>query len=226
MSHPVPSARAIFAGMNGTTPIFNERIADYLYDSNNPYEIPNLLLEMQAGHVELPLAAFGSGKRYKDGTVTLHFYVDDYRFNSVWKNPAKIQTSTLRAIVEPNTSLFDTTPIAFGLHQIYKKRWIARFLQERGVYVYADLNVSSKFYDYNRMGIPDGYNAFATRGYSDRLKQLEDELRIAQEISGFDIPNMFVYGGGAKVQDFCCKHSLLYIYDYMTSKKKYGKEVR
>lgn len=212
--------------MNSSDCIFNERIADFLYDSDNSFEIPNLLLSMQAGHVELPLSAFGSGRRYKDGTVTLHFYVDDYRFNSVWKNPAKIQTSTLRAIVEPNTSIFDTTPIAFGLHQIYKKRWISRFLQERGVFVYADLNVSSKFYKYNRLGIPEGYNAFATRGYSNRLNQLMDEMNIAQEISGFDVPNMFVYGGGEKVKEFCYKHSLLYIYDYMTHKNLNGKEIR
>lgn len=204
--------------MNGTTPIFNERIADYLYDSNNPYEIPNLLLEMQAGHVELPLAAFGSGKRYKDGTVTLHFYVDDYRFNSVWKNPAKIQTSTLRAIVEPNTSLFDTTPIAFGLHQIYKKRWIARFLQEHGIAIYADLNVSAKFYEYNCLGIPDGYNAFATRGYRGKLEALKMEHGIAQRISGCDIPNMIVYGGGHEIHEYCMKHSLLYVTDFMTEK--------
>jgi len=41
--------------------------------------------------------------------------------------------------------LFDTTPVAYGLHQIYKKRWISRYWQECGVKVWADLNVAKKF---------------------------------------------------------------------------------
>lgn len=85
-----------------------------------------------------------------------------------------------REMVEPNFSLYDTTPIAYGLQLIYKKRWIARFWQECGAAVYADLNVARKFAEYNRLGIPDGYNAFATRGYADREEYLREEIKIAQ----------------------------------------------
>ena len=73
-----------------------------------------------------------------------HFYVDDYRFDAIWKDPAKVLKSGVKALVEPNCSLYDTTPIAYGLHQIYKKRWIARYFQECGILIYADLNVSIK----------------------------------------------------------------------------------
>ena len=108
---------------------------DCLYESNNEYEIPNLLLEKQAGKLLLPLIAYSSF-RPKSNAQTVHFYVDDYRFNGIWKNPAKILNSRIIAAAEPNTSLFYTTPIAYGLHQIYKKRWIARYWQECGMIVY------------------------------------------------------------------------------------------
>lgn len=70
-------------------------------------------------------------------------------------------TSGVKALVEPNLSVYDTTPIAYGLQQIYKKRWISRYFQECGIKVYADLNVSVKFKEYNKLGLPKGYNAFS-----------------------------------------------------------------
>jgi hypothetical protein len=131
--------------------------------------------------------------------------------------------SGVQALVEPNLSLFDTTPVAYGLQQIYKKRWISRYFQECGIKVYADLNVSRKFQEYNKLGIPEGYNAFFTRGYADRISTLEEEIEIARQISGLDNPNLIVYGGGAKVHEVCAKHNLVYVEQYMQAKKN-GKE--
>jgi len=195
----------------------NTYILDCLYESDNEFEIPNLLIEKQAGKLELPLVEYGSRRRQAKA-ATIHFYVDDYRFENIWKRPHSIFSGCCTAIIEPNTSIAYTTPIAFGIHQIYKKRWIARFWQECGLLVYADLFVSPKFYQYNKMGIPKGYNAFATRGNKDEIDCLEAELEIAQDISGKEIPNLIVYGGGKNVQEFCRKHSLLYIFDLMTER--------
>ena len=72
------------------------------------------------------------------------------------------------------------------------------------------------------MGIPEGYNAFFTRGYADRISHLEEELDIARAISGLDAPNLIIYGGGAKIHEFCAKHNLVYIEQYMQEKKKNG----
>ena len=160
---------------------------------------------------------YGTGRRNKR-VSTLHFYVDDYRFNALWKNPAKIFDNNPAAVVEPNYSLFDTTPLAFGLQFIYQKRWMARYWQENGIRIYVDLNVSSKFFDYNRMGVPNGWNAFATRGALGGLELLKAKFNQARQISGLDSPNLIVYGGGKEVHDFCCLHSLLYVHDYMTEK--------
>ncbi|MBQ7734667.1 MAG: DUF4417 domain-containing protein, partial [Bacteroidales bacterium] len=126
-----------------------EPVKDILFPSDNLYDIPCLRLDRQAGHLELPFVPYGTGRRNKR-VSTLHFYVDDYRFNALWKNPAKIFDINPAAAVECNYSLFDTTPLAFGLQFIYQKRWMARYWQENGIRIYVDLNVSSKFFEYNR----------------------------------------------------------------------------
>jgi len=199
-------------------------LKDVLFESNNEFEIPNLLLDRQAGKLELPFVDYSSARR-RLNVATVHFYVDDYRFDNIWKSPAKILTENISAATEPNTSTSHTMPIAYGLQQIYKKRWIARYWQENGLLIYADLNVSPKFYEYNRMGIPKGYNAFTTRGSYDMLHNLEAELEIAKEISGLQMPNLIVYGGGVTIKKFCMENSLLYVEQYMTERKNHIKWV-
>lgn len=197
---------------------YRSMLTDCLYESNNIYDIPTLKKDMQAHKVILPLAPYGADSRLRKDIGTYHFYVDDYRFEAIWKDPIKILTSGCQAVVEPNLSLFDTTPIAYGLQQIYKKRWIARYFQDCGIKVFADLNVSRKFQEYNRLGIPEGYNAFFTRGYTDRISHLDEELEIAKRISGLDTPNLIIYGGGAKVHEWCAKNNLVYVEQFMANK--------
>lgn len=201
---------------------------DRIYPSDNEFEIPSLLPEYQPkSGLLLPFSGWGITPRLKKGIATYHFYVDDYRFENVWHRPERIIKSGCSEVVEPNFSLFQTTPIAYGLHLIYKKRWIARWLQECGVRVYADLNVAPKFRELNKLGIPEGYNAFATRGNADCTDNLKEEHRIACEISGSDNPNLIVYGGGKAVQSYCRQKGLLFIPDYMTQRREEPwKEVR
>ena len=198
---------------------YRSMFKDVLYESNNIYEIPNLLLEQQAGKLELPLNPWGANSRLRKDVATYHFYVDDYRFEALFKDPVNIILSGCSAIVEPNCSCHDQTPIAWGLQLIYKKRWLSRYLQECGIKVYADLNVSHKFIEYNKMGIPKGYNAFFTRGLDGWLESLKSDLEVAQEISGLERPNLIVYGGGNEIKQFCMDKGLLYVTDFINAKK-------
>ena len=199
--------------------------ADRIYDSDNEYDIPTLRMDRQpAIGLLLPFCAWGTDSRLKKGVQTYHFYVEDYRFAAIWKNPDKPLQCGCAELVEPNLSLFDTTPVAYGLQLIYMKRWIARFWQECGAKVYADLNVSRKFYEYNKLGIPQGYNAFATRGYAGREEYLKQEIGMARQISGMDKPNMMVYGGGDRIREICLQNNVLYVEQFMKDRVKYKKK--
>ena len=114
---------------------YYKMMGDYLYPTDNEFQIPTLLADNQPVHVELPLAPWGAEGRYKKGITTYHFYVDDYRFEQLFKNPILLLQSGCRAIVEPNVSIHDQTPVAIALYQIYRKRYLARYLQECGLQV-------------------------------------------------------------------------------------------
>ena len=199
---------------------YKSMFKDVLYPSDNKYDIPGLLLEQQAGKLELPLSPWGANSRLRKDVTTYHFYVDDYRFEALFKDPIKLLVSGCKAVVEPNCRCHDQTPIAYGIKLIYQKRWLCRYLQECGIKVYADLNVSHKFIEYNKMGIPKGYNAFFTRGLDGWMESLRSDLQVAQEISGMKVPNLIVYGGGDEIQKFCRENGLLYVTDFINAKKK------
>lgn len=196
---------------------------DRLYPSDNEYEIPTLRIDRQPENgLLLPFAPWGANARRKKTIATYHFYVDDYRFQNIWLHPEKLIACGCREVVEPNFTLHLNMPIAYGLQLLYKKRWIARWLQECGIGVWVDLKVSEKYRELNLLGVPDGYNAFATRGYSDNIAGLTAELEIAKRVSGCDHPNMVVYGGGKGAKEFCCKHGLIYSEQFMIAKREEG----
>lgn len=85
---------------------------DVLFPSNNKFEIPTLLKEMEAGRVVLPITPWGANSRLRKDVNTYHFYVDDYRFEKLFKDPTNLINSGVQSIVEPNCSCHDQTPIA------------------------------------------------------------------------------------------------------------------
>ena len=190
-------------------------MGDFIYPSNNEFDIPTLLMDNMPVHLELPVNPWGAEARYKKMMSTYHFYVDDYRFEQLFKDPVSLLMSGCRAIVEPNCSIHDQTPMAYAIWQTYRKRYLCRYLQECGMQIWVDLNVSPHFEEINALGVPEGYNAFCTRGVKGWLNTTERHWEMAKRISGLEKPNMFVYGGGDEVEEWCRAHDLVYIKEYM-----------
>ena len=199
---------------------YQRLLGDYVYPSDNEWGIPVLLKDNMPVHVELPINPWGAEARYKKMMSCYHFYVDDYRFDALFKDPMPLLLSGCKQIVEPNCSIHDNTPAPFALWQIYRKRFLARYLQECGLQVFADLNVSHRFMEFNRLGIPDGYNAFFTRGVTGWENHLDLCLEQAQRISGCDCPNLNVYGGGKDIEEWCHRHQLPYIGEFIGGRPK------
>ena len=200
--------------------LYFKMLGDYVYPSNNEFDIPTLLMDNMPVHLELPLNPWGAEARYKKGITTYHFYVDDYRFEQLFKDPIKLLESGCKAIVEPNCSIHDQTPMAHAIWQTYRKRYLCRYLQECGMQIWVDLNVSPHFEEINALGVPEGYNAFCTRGVTGWLNTTERHLEMAKRISGLDKPNMFVYGGGEEIKEWCKAHDLVYVNEFMNRNRE------
>ena len=76
--------------------------------------------------------------------IMLSFYTWDEYFDGWWDSPARHMSKVLNAkikyAVTPNYSAEDC-PKTISLHQIYKSRWVGRYLQEIGVRVMPDLEI-------------------------------------------------------------------------------------
>ena len=200
--------------------LYFRMLGDFVYPSNNEFDIPTLLTDNMPVHLELPLNPWGAEARYKKGITTYHFYVDDYRFEQLFKDPIKLLESGCRAIVEPNCSIHDQTPMAHAIWQTYRKRYLCRYLQECGMQIWVDLNVSPHFEDINALGVPEGYNAFCTRGVTGWLNTTERHWEMAKRISGLEKPNMFVYGGGDDVAEWCKAHDVVHVKEFINRNRE------
>lgn len=193
-------------------------VPDTIWPSDNDYGIPSLVLERQADAFDLPIETWGAkGRGRKVGTY--HFYTEDYRFEAIWRRPDQLLQAGCVNVVEPNFSVYDQAPVAVAVWQTYRKRWLARYWQSMGLRVFVDLNVARLHDAINLMGVPRGWRAYATRGYTERLQALDDELAIARKHAGTNDVLFLVYGGGGKVQEWTKANGAVWIVEDMDRAK-------
>jgi len=173
-----------------------------IYPSTNDLDIPDLLLDGQADAVLPPVVPWGSIGRKVRMTGTWAFYVDDYKFQGVLRDPGQVPRTGCVAAVELNLTLHDESPAAAVVWETYRKRVAARCWQAAGVRIWVDINVPERYLDRNATGVPRGWRAFATRGYAARLEALRREHAWALERAGPGLV-LLVYGGGKPVQALC-----------------------
>jgi uncharacterized protein DUF4417 len=172
--------------------------------SDNEWGVASLLVEGQATSVVGPVFPWGALARGTRMTGTYHFFVDDYRFSALLRNPKLLADTGCAAAVEPNGTLYDQSPRWAALEATARKRAAARIWQELGIPTFVDLNVPPRFLDVCLLGVPKGWRAFATRGYVARPDDLRAEYAVACEWAGPGREPLFlVVGGGEPIGALC-----------------------
>jgi hypothetical protein len=176
---------------------------------------------MQAQAVVAPVQPWGmgAGARSRQNRGMWHFYTEDYRFDALWADPSPVVNSGCVAIVEPNFSAYLEMPRAVALWSIYRKRWLARWWQLMGLRVFVDLNVAEVHYEDNLLGVPAGWLAWGTRGYSERLHLTEREFEMACERAGTRSIQFLVYGGGKEVKERCQERGWVHVIEQRDAAK-------
>ena len=188
---------------------------DSIWPSDNLFGVPNLDADLQARMIPNPIYAWGSigHTRYMPGCY--HFYVHDHKFEPLWRRPARVTLSGCSTIVEPNFSLTDQTPLWQAMWHIGRKRWLGRFWQAKGLRLLVDLNVEAALNEPvedlggvrpNLLGVPRGWNAYASRAHANHPEALEVEYSVACEWSGSASPLFLVVGGGRRVKSLAREH--------------------
>ena len=193
------------------------RVPDAVWGADNIYGIPMLDLNMQADHLEAPFMGWGTKARKNRMTGTYHFYVDDSRFEQVWHNPINIANSACYAIVEPNFSVYTDMPKAVAIWQMFRKRWITRWLQSIGVRIFVDLNIAHRHDDLRFIGVPEGWKSYCTRAYSERLDETIVEYEQAVKHAGGGTILFVCYGGGKKAEALAREKGWIWYPDQQTN---------
>lgn len=129
-----------------------------LFPANNRYGIPELghtSLEEIPGWLVPYRQRIRANKPLDDGAV--HFFLDDYRFETVWNRPVKalIALAPYQTVLTPDFSLYRDWPLTLQLWNTYRNRWCGRFWQEAGYRVIATVSWSTAVsYEFCFLGVP------------------------------------------------------------------------
>jgi hypothetical protein len=91
--------------------------------------------------------------------AALHFFLDDYRFESVWSKPERAlsRCQAVGAALTPDFSLWRDMPRVMQLWQVYRSRWCGAWLLHHGVTVVPTVSWSTPdTYGFCFAGIPAG----------------------------------------------------------------------
>ena len=86
-----------------------------------------------------------------------HFYYDDYKFISAWREPDKYldRLRQFKAVVSPDFSLYTDFPRALQILSCYRRQWCGAFWQYEGIDVIPDVVWGDKeSFEYCFDGIP------------------------------------------------------------------------
>lgn len=90
----------------------------------------------------------------------VHFFIDDYQFERVWKNPDAYVEKLKQyvCVASPDFSPYGDMPMALQIYNHYKKHWVAAYLQECGVTVIPTIRASTdeRSFDWYLDGEPHG----------------------------------------------------------------------
>ena len=130
-----------------------------IYPSTHPYGIPDLL--PQTTDFPTWLVPFNhrirSEQGYEGGSI--HFFVDDYRFERVWTTPDKAiqRLHEAYSVLTPDFSLYPDWPKTLQIYNIYRSRWLGRYWQELGLKIVPTVTWGdSSSFDFAFTGIPEG----------------------------------------------------------------------
>lgn len=100
------------------------------------FKLP-LIKKQDVSLENVSLIGYDKINQSKQTKSIVHFFLDDYRFESVYKNTDdKVETlKKFKAVLSPDFSMFTEMPLALQMYNCFRNRWTGAYLQEQGVTV-------------------------------------------------------------------------------------------
>jgi hypothetical protein len=174
------------------------------FRSDNEWGIPEL--QRDEGPLPTMLAAYhdpGAEARAAAAGGCIHFFVDDYRFESVWNSPERslLRMAQVGLALSPDFSLWTFMPKAVQIWQVYRSRWIGAYWQSCGLRVIPTVSWSTpESFDWCFLGVPRGGPvALSCLGVDDDLALQRFREGAREMLARCEPSALVLYGSKTKV---------------------------
>jgi len=128
------------------------------YPGDNRWGIPDLPISHR---VPSRMIAYNDrhGCQTAEPAAAVHFFLDDYRFETLWTKPQRPLSRLQRvgAALTPDFSLWRDMPPAMQIWQTYRARWCGMWMLQHGIQVIPTVSWSTEdSWAYCFAGIPQG----------------------------------------------------------------------
>lgn len=192
------------------------------FTQSNDWGILDLDINFQLDEIPENSAQLWGSKKTNNKTI-YHFFTDDYRYTSLFKNPDDIIKLNPIGIIEPNFGVSALFPKAVALYRVYQKRWIARNCQKYNIKIAVNLDMPAEFMDLNFIGVPKDWYSFAANGNIINIDLLYQYHELAVNYTGNPDIKYFLYGGGRRIGELCKDNGWTWISDTPEPNKKLKK---
>lgn len=139
-------------------------------DCSGKYDLPTLASGGETSFAHFPdaIIPFNKAKTSRRKDVGVHFFIDDYQFERVWRSP-QLYVDMLKKyafVCAPDFSMYLDMPLAMKIWNVYRSRMVANYWQRNGVRVVPTLQwAEPSTFDFCFDGIePGGTVAVSTLG--------------------------------------------------------------
>lgn len=125
-------------------------------DFSEEFEIP---IVKNDGVIPDRLISFRQINTVRKTDVGIHFFIDDYKFESLWRCPQRYlkRLSDFKCIFTPDFSVYWDMPFPMQLWNVYRSRFIGQWLQHEGLKVIPTLTwADADTFDYCFQGVEKG----------------------------------------------------------------------
>lgn len=116
----------------------NEKILRNQFIGVGEFNIPKLYID-DIDIKEITLMGYDriSSKKVGDETNTIHFFLDDTKFEGVYTRPdvGVKKLAKYKAVLTPDFSLYTDMPRALQIYNVFKNRWCGAYWQDFGLKV-------------------------------------------------------------------------------------------
>lgn len=168
MSQPLPEQPPLDLTGTRTSSTWSSRPGNWdrlnlraIFPSDNDLGIPLLTSPPESSQPPSRLIAYNDRNALRSPVLgdCVHFFLDDYRFETVWNDPQRCLSRLQRVGVSltPDFSLYPEMPRIVQQWNIYRSRWCGAWMQAHGITVIPTVTWSDKrSHEYAFYGLATG----------------------------------------------------------------------